>query len=149
VRLSTIHFWRRGNPRLTAHLIAAVSLIGLFSAIAPFSAAEEILYEQRLEPYAVPILVPAGIGGAHYMFMLDTGAFSIRSIRNCVACSAHGRRPKAFSPLAVILMSNFTDLRLSPSGAGIFLTRKQDSLISMDSGVSQVSISKASLGGAR
>ncbi len=35
--------------------------------------AEEILYEQKLEPYPFPITVPARIGDGTYTFILDTG----------------------------------------------------------------------------
>ena len=44
-----------------------------FSLEAPLSA-EEVLYEQKLEPQLIPILVPVSIAGNNYTFIFDSGA---------------------------------------------------------------------------
>jgi len=38
------------------------------------SADDEVLYEKKLDPFPIPIFVPAGIGGRTFLFELDTGA---------------------------------------------------------------------------
>jgi len=56
-------------PRLPVCLIA-ISLLSLAAS----SSAEEVLYEQKLEPNRLPILVPATVGNKACIFEFDTGA---------------------------------------------------------------------------
>jgi predicted aspartyl protease len=54
------------------HIVRFITLLLL--SVAASSAGDEVLYSQKLEPRAFPILVPATIGGKTYTFELDTGA---------------------------------------------------------------------------